>query len=141
MQTQAQAKYLKISARKLRLSADMVRGNRVIDAENTLRSMPQKGATMVASALKSAVANAENNYNMRKTSLHISSITVNEGPTIKRIRPRSRGMTNPILHRMSHITVVLSDAEVVKKSKKPTKVVKNPAPTKAAKTPAKKETI
>lgn len=141
MQTQAQAKYLKISARKLRLSADMVRGARVVDAENTLRSMPQKGAVMVAAALKSAVANAENNYNMRKTGLHINSITVNEGPTLKRIRPRSRGMANPILHRMSHLTVVLSDTVVEKKSKKPTKVVKNPAPKKAVKTESKKETI
>ena len=144
MQTQAQARYIKISARKLRLSADMVRGARVVDAENTLRSMPQKGAVMVAAALKSAVANAENNYNMRKTGLHINSITVNEGPTLKRIRPRSRGMANPILHRMSHLTVVLSDTVVEKKSKKPTKVVKNPAPknaAKAVKTESKKETI
>lgn len=141
MQTQAQAKYLKISARKLRLSADMVRGARVVDAENTLRSMPQKGAVMVAAALKSAVANAENNYNMRKTGLHINSITVNEGPTLKRIRPRSRGMANPILHRMSHLTVVLSDTVVEKKSKKPTKIVKNPASKKAVKTESKKETI
>jgi large subunit ribosomal protein L22 len=119
----------------------MVRGARVVDAENTLRSMPQKGAVMVAAALKSAVANAENNYNMRKTGLHINAITVNEGPTLKRIRPRSRGMANPILHRMSHLTVVLSDTVVEKKSKKPTKVVKNPAPKKAVKTESKKETI
>lgn len=142
MQTQAQAKYLKISARKLRLSADVVRGARVLDAENTLRAMPQKGAVMVAAALKSAVANAENNYNLRKAGLHISAITVNEGPTVKRIRPRSRGMANPILHRMSHLTVVLSDTAVEKKSKKPAKVVKNPAPKKApAKAESKKETI
>lgn len=142
MQTQAQAKYLKISARKLRLSADVVRGSRVVDAENTLRSMPQKGAIMVAAALKSAVANAENNYNLRKSGLHVSAITVNEGPTIKRSRPRSRGMAHPILHRMSHLTVVLSDTVVEKKSKKPAKIVKNPAPKNTkAKTESKKETI
>lgn len=145
MQTQAKARHLKISARKLRLSADVVRGARVVNAENTLRAMPQKGAGMVAAALKSAVANAENNHNLRKSGLHIAAITVDEGRTLKRSRPRSRGMAHPILHRTSHLTVVVSDTVVEKKSKKPAKIVKNPAPKKAArseaKTESKKETI
>lgn len=125
MKTQANIKYLKISARKLRLSADAVRGTRVAVAEQRLAVMPQKGARMVADALKSAVANAENNHNARKSTLSIAEIKVNEGPKLKRWRPRSRGMAAPIQHRMAHLTIVVSDeaiaAEPVKKATKPTK--------------------
>jgi large subunit ribosomal protein L22 len=119
MKTQAVAKYLKISPRKLRLSADLVRGRRIVEAENILAATPKKGAVMVSDALKSAVANAENNHNLRKNSLAIAEIRVDEGPKLKRFRPRSRGSASPILHRMAHLTVIVSDdAPVEKKTKK-----------------------
>ncbi len=119
MKTQAVAKYLKISPRKLRLSADLVRGRRIAEAENILAATPKKGAVMVSEALKSAVANAENNHNLRKNSLAIAEIRVDEGPKLKRFRPRSRGSASPILHRMAHLTVIVSDdAPVEKKSAK-----------------------
>ncbi|QQS26595.1 50S ribosomal protein L22 [bacterium] len=117
MKTQASIKYLKISARKLRLAADLVRDMPVAQAEQVLSATPKKAAVMVAEALKSAVANAENNHNARKSTLRIAEIKVDEGPTLKRFRPRSRGMAAPILHRMSHLTIVVTDeARVEKKS-------------------------
>lgn len=131
MKTQAVAKYLKISPRKLRLSADLVRGRRIVEAENILSAAPQKGAVMVAEALKSAVANAENNHNLRKNALAIAEIRVDEGPKLKRFRPRARGSASPILHRMAHLTIIVSDdAPVEKKSAR--KSVKKAAPAKAA---------
>lgn len=124
MKTYASIKYLKISSRKLRLSADLVRGLQVTQAERILIATPKKGATMVAEALKSAVANAENNNNARKSSLRIAEIKVDEGPTLKRFRPRSRGMAAPILHRMSHLTVVVTDEALPDKKRVTKKVVK-----------------
>jgi large subunit ribosomal protein L22 len=122
MKTQANIKYLKISARKLRLAADLVRGMRVVQAEQILAATPKKAAVMVSDALKSAVANAENNHNARKSSLRIHEVKVDEGPTLKRFRPRSRGMAAPILHRMSHLTIIVSDEAVTEKKT----VKKNP---------------
>lgn len=118
MKTQANIKYLKISARKLRLAAGLVRGLRVVQAEQVLAATPKKAAVMVSDALKSAVANAENNHNARKSSLIITEVKVDEGPTLKRFRPRSRGMAAPILHRMSHMTIIVSDEAA--SDKKPT---------------------
>ncbi len=119
MQTLATAKNLNISASKLRLGADLVRGQRVIDAENVLSATPKKAAVIVQAALKSAVANAENNYNIRKSALMITEIRVDEGPKLKRFRPRSRGSAAPILHRKAHLTIIVSDAvPVAKKSEK-----------------------
>ncbi len=123
MKTHASIKYLKISSRKLRLSADLVRGLPVAQAEQVLAATPKKGAVMVAEALKSAVANAENNQNARKSSLRIAEIKVDEGPMLKRFRPRSRGMAAPILHRMSHLTVVVTDEAAPEKKKRSVKKV------------------
>lgn len=130
MQTHANIKYLKISARKLRLSADLVRGSRVVEAEQILAATPKKAALMVRDALKSAVANAENNHNARKSALRIASIKVDEGAKLKRARPRSRGMTHPILHRTAHLSIVVSDeAAAVKKAKKPARAYAKTAKT------------
>lgn len=117
MKVIAKARGLKISARKLRLSADLVRNARVIDAEYLLAATPKKGAAMVADALKSAVANAENNHNLRKSMLRVAEIRVDEGPAQERFRPRSRGMAHPILHRSSHLTVVVTDEAASEKKK------------------------
>lgn len=126
MKTQASIKYLKISSRKLRLLADLVRGLQVVQAERVLAATPKKAAAMVAEALKSAVANAENNHNARKSSLRIAEIKVDEGPTLKRFRPRSRGMATPILHRMSHLTVVVTDEAQPDKKRSEKKGKKTP---------------
>ena len=99
MKVTAKARGLKISARKLRNSADLIRNARVVEAEHLLAATPKKGAVMVADALKSAVANAENNHNLRKSGLRIAEIRVDEGSARKTWRPRSRGMAHPILHR------------------------------------------
>lgn len=109
MKTRAVAKNLKISARKLRLAAGLVRGMRVVQAEQILAVTPKKAAVMTSEVLKSAVANAENNNNLRKAALRIEEIRVDEGATIKRFRPRSRGMAHPVLHRSAHLTIVLTD--------------------------------
>lgn len=109
MKVQAHSKYLKISARKLRLSADLVRGMKVIDAGDLLRVTNKKSAVLVSDTLRSAVANAENNLNLAKRNLSIAEIRVDEGPMLKRIRPRARGSASPIMHRMAHLTIVLTD--------------------------------
>lgn len=120
MKVTALARGLKISARKLRTSADMIRNIRVVEAEHLLAATPKKGAIMVADALKSAIANAENNHNLRKSSLRIAEIRVDEGSSLKRWKPRSRGMMHPILHRSAHLTVIVTDeaAPVKKKQAK-----------------------
>ena len=126
MKVVAKSRYLKVSAQKLRLSADVVRGQRALDARNSLRAMNQKTAGFVAEALAIVTANAENNHNLNANTMTISEIRVDEGPKLKRARPRSKGMSAPILHPMSHLTIVLDDTVVEAKSKtkkKPAKVV------------------
>jgi large subunit ribosomal protein L22 len=109
MEAKAVAKYLRISPRKVRLVADIVRGKRVADALTILRFTPKKGARLVHKTLQSAVANAENTNSMDMDSLVISKIVVDEGPMLKRWRPRAMGRANRILKRTSHVTVVLAD--------------------------------
>ncbi|MBI3978761.1 MAG: 50S ribosomal protein L22 [Chloroflexi bacterium] len=109
MEVQAKAKYLKVSSRKLRLVADAVRGKRVGDALATLRFIPSPAARLVAKAVKSASANAENNFQMAPEALTITRIAADEGPTVKRFRPRAHGRVSPILKRTSHLTVVVDE--------------------------------
>lgn len=80
MKVAANIKYLKISAQKLRLSAGLVRGKRALEAQELLNNMPQKSARMIEQAIKSAVANAENNFNLTGSGLVISEIKVDQGP-------------------------------------------------------------
>lgn len=79
------------------------------EAEAILRFTPKKAAALMAAVLRSAVANAENNLNLDRRRLVVSQVYVNEGPTLKRIRPRARGMAYRIRKRTSHITVVVSE--------------------------------
>ncbi len=109
MEVRATAKYIKISPRKVRLVVNLVRGLPAIQAMDMLQHMPQRAAVEVGKVVKSAVANAENNYNLDPEDLFISLITADEGPTQKRFRPRSRGRVSPILKRSSHISVVLDE--------------------------------
>ncbi len=111
MEASANHKYVRGSPRKVRLIADLVRGKSVEDALAMLSIMPQKAAKQVGKAVKAASANAENNHDMVASELRIARIFANEGPTLKRFRPRARGRVSPLLKRSSHITVVVSDEE------------------------------
>lgn len=115
MKTKAVSKYNRISARKTRLVANMVRKEKATHAFYILKFTPQKAARLVEKTLKSAVANAENNFGVNKEDLFISEIMIDEGPTLKRHRPRARGMASAIMKRTSHVTIVV---EGKKKSKK-----------------------
>jgi large subunit ribosomal protein L22 len=109
MEVKAVAKYIRTSPRKVRLVVDLVRGRPVVEAMALLRFMPQAAAQDVAKVVKSAVANAEQNRHMAAEDLYISRIMADEGPTLKRFRPRSHGRSSPILKRSSHITVVVDE--------------------------------
>ncbi len=113
MKVAANIKYLKISAQKLRLSADLVRGSRVVEAQELLLATPQKSARLVYQGLRSAVANAENNYQLNASTLVIDEIKVGQGPSLKRIRPRARGSAARVIHPMAHLHIVL-DGETPK---------------------------
>jgi len=97
-------KYARISSRKARLAADVIRGRDVQDALNVLKFMPHRAAVMVAKVLTSAVANA-NEAEADMDRLLVRVATVDEGPTMKRHRPKDRGRSHPIMKRTSHITV------------------------------------
>lgn len=101
-------KYARISARKVRLVADLIRGRDVQDALNILKFTPNRAAGMVSKVLTSAIANA-NEAEAKVEDLVVDAAYVNEGPTIKRWQPKDRGRANPIMKRTSHITVVVEE--------------------------------
>ncbi len=107
----ATAKYVRGSTRKARLVTQVIRGKSVEEAAALLRFMPQAAARDVARVLKSATANAENNLNLSAEDLVVIDAVANEGPTIKRWRPRAQGRAFPIHKPMTHITVVVGDRE------------------------------
>lgn len=105
----AQAKTVRIAARKARLVLDEVRGKDVKFAQAFLRYTPNKAAEIVAKVLKSAVSNAVNNHGLAEDKLFISACFADEGITMKRFRPRAKGSAAQILKRTSHITVIVSE--------------------------------
>jgi large subunit ribosomal protein L22 len=109
MQVSATAKYVRISPRKVRLVANLIVGRPVEEAAAILRFTPNAAARDVAKVLRSATANAENNYNLTADELRVVSAVANEGPTLKRIRPRAQGRAFQILKRTTHITVSVAD--------------------------------
>ena len=111
MRVSATAKYLRGSTRKARLVTTAIKGKPVEEAAALLRFMPQNAARDVARVLKSATANAENNHNLSAEDLIIVDAIANEGPTIKRWRPRAQGRAFPIHKGMTHITIVVADQE------------------------------
>lgn len=100
----------RISPQKMRLVADLVRGKVVANALDILRFSNKKAATLLQKLVLSAVANAENNFNMDIDDLKIGTIYVDEGPVFKRLHARARGRANRITKRSSHVTVVLSNS-------------------------------
>lgn len=111
MKVTANIKYLKISAQKLRLGADLVRGKRAVEAQEILVNMPQKSARMIAEGIKSAIANAENNFSLSSSSLVISEIKVDQGPRLKRGMPRAKGAYGRIEHPMAHLKVTVDSGD------------------------------
>ncbi len=111
MRVSATAKYLRGSTRKARLVTEAIKGKRVDEAAAALRFMPQHAAADVARVLRSAVANAENNHNLSADDLFVVDALANEGPTIKRGRPRAQGRYFPIHKPMTHITITVADRE------------------------------
>ncbi|MBM7583025.1 large subunit ribosomal protein L22 [Caldicoprobacter guelmensis] len=103
------ARYIRMSPRKVRAVIDLIRGKTVNEALAILANTPRAATVPVMKVLKSAIANAENNMNMSQDNLYIAEIYADQGPTLKRIRPRARGMAYMIRKRTSHITVVLDE--------------------------------
>ncbi len=110
MEVVAKYRRANISAQKVRLVADQIRGMNVEQAEQLLTFSPKKAAQIVKKALMSAVANAEHNNGLDVDELYVSSIFVDEGPTLKRGRARAKGRGTRILKRTSHITVKVAEA-------------------------------
>ncbi len=111
MRVSATAKYLRHSTRKTRLVTSAIVGMPVAQAVAVLRYMPQEVARDVAKVLNSAAANAENNHDLVVDDLVVVEATANEGPTIKRFRPRAQGRAFAIHKPMTHITVVVESKE------------------------------
>ncbi|MEL0067278.1 MAG: 50S ribosomal protein L22 [Gammaproteobacteria bacterium] len=109
METVAKHRQANISAQKTRLVADQIRGMQVEQALNLLTFSKKKAAVLVKKVLESAIANAEHNDGADIDELKVSSIFVDEGPTMKRIRPRAKGRADRIFKRTCHITVKVSD--------------------------------
>jgi len=112
MEITARAKYVRISAQKLRLVARTLSGKKVEEALAMLQFMPQRGARLVRKVVMSAVANAEQRSQVDVDTLVVKGVQVDGGPSLKRFQPRAMGRVNRIIKRSSHITVVLKEGPV-----------------------------
>jgi large subunit ribosomal protein L22 len=135
MQILSTTKYARISAFKAREVTRAIQGLPVAAALDIVAFSPKKAAVLVAKTLKSAVANAENNANLRVDTLVVKEATVGEGPTAKRFQPKARGSAGPILKRSSHIRIVLTDEVKIE-----TRATRAAAKAAASKPAAKKST-
>jgi large subunit ribosomal protein L22 len=111
MEVRATAKYVGVSPQKLALLANMVRGKKVNEALGMLSLSPSPSGRVLAKVVKSAAANAENNYQMVMADLKVVRLVVNQGSTLKRIRAQARGRVSPILRHTSHITAIVDTEE------------------------------
>ena len=109
MESRAAAKFVRISPQKARLVMDQIRGKKVGDALKILTFAPQKGAKLIKKLVDSAVANAENNLEIDVDNLYVHKIFADEGPTLKRFRPRAMGRASRIRKRTSHLSVILNE--------------------------------
>jgi len=109
VEVRATAKYVHTSPRKVRLVIDAIRGKRVTEAEGILKALPQAAAREVYKVVHSAAANAENNYEMTREDLVVVGASADDGPTLKRWRPRPQGRAVPIMKRSSNITIVVDE--------------------------------
>ncbi|MDR3271509.1 MAG: 50S ribosomal protein L22 [Peptococcaceae bacterium] len=113
METEARAvaKFIRVSPRKTRQVVDLIRGKQVNQALAILKFTPHGSVESVTKVLKSAIANAEHNLNLNVDDLYVSQIFVDQGPSMKRIKPRAMGRADRIVKRTSHITVVVGEKE------------------------------
>ncbi|MEM7468494.1 MAG: 50S ribosomal protein L22 [Pseudomonadota bacterium] len=111
MASVAKLKYARISPQKARLVADQIRGLPVDNAINILTYSNKKAASIIKKVLDSAIANAEHNDAADVDELIVQQVMIDEGPIMKRFRPRARGRANRILKRMSHVTVAVEEVE------------------------------
>ncbi|MFC4620248.1 50S ribosomal protein L22 [Camelliibacillus cellulosilyticus] len=109
MEVKAVAKQVRVAPRKARLVVDLIRGKEVGEAFAILRNTPKAASPIVEKVLKSAIANAEHNFELEPDSLFVSKAFVDEGITMKRFRPRAQGRAGRINKRTSHITVIVSE--------------------------------
>ena len=109
VEAKAILKYARISSRKVKIVADLIRGKNVDEALSTLKFAPKASSEILEKLLKSAIANAENNHFMDRQKLYVAEIYANQGPTLKRIRPAAKGSAVRIRKRTSHITIVLRE--------------------------------
>jgi large subunit ribosomal protein L22 len=109
LEAKAVEKFIRISPRKLRYVADAIRAKRVDDAVDLLTFTTKKAALIIRKAVQSAAANATENHKMNEDDLVVEKIFINEGPILKRFRPRARGRATKIRKRTSHLTVIVSD--------------------------------
>ena len=111
MESRASLKHARISARKVKIVIDLIRGKDVNEALAILKFTPKAASPLVEKLLKSAIANAENNHNMDASKLYVAEIYANQGATKKRIRAATQGRANRIRKRTSHIEVVLKERQ------------------------------
>jgi large subunit ribosomal protein L22 len=109
MEAKAVLRTVRIAPRKVRLVVDLIRGKQVGEAVAILKLTPKAASPVVEKLLNSAMANAEHNYEMDVNNLVVSKVFVDEGPTMKRFRPRAQGRASQINKRTSHITIILSE--------------------------------
>jgi large subunit ribosomal protein L22 len=109
MEAKAIARYIRIAPRKIRIVIDLIRGKQIGEAFAILKYTPKVASEVVEKVLKSAVANGEHNFNMDVEKLYVAEAYVDQGPTLKRIHPRSRGQAFSILKRSSHVTLVVKE--------------------------------
>lgn len=109
IEAKAVLKYARISSRKVKIVADLIRGKNVDEALSILKFAPKASSEILEKLLKSAIANAENNHFMDRSKLYVAEIYANQGPTLKRIRPAAKGSAVRIRKRTSHITIVLRE--------------------------------
>ena len=110
-EARATLKFARISSRKVKIVADLIRGKDVDEALAIMKFTPKASSEVLEKLLKSAIANAENNHDMKHENLYVAEILANQGPTLKRIRPAAKGSAVRIRKRTSHITIVLKEKE------------------------------
>ena len=110
-EARATLKFARISSRKVKIVADLIRGKDVDEALAIMKFTPKASSEVLEKLLKSAIANAENNHDMKHEHLYVAEIFANQGPTLKRIRQAAKGSAVRIRKRTSHITIVLKEKE------------------------------
>jgi large subunit ribosomal protein L22 len=109
VEAKAIARYVRLTPRKARLVADLIRGKSALEALEILTFTNKKAAVVIKKTLDSAIKNASNNHEMDEEKLFVSKITVDEGPVLKRLKPRAMGRADIIRKKTSHVTVVVSE--------------------------------